>query len=317
MESSLNERIRPRIRSVGLRLLIIYVSLTVVEVILLRLGGMDWYKSICNTFGTISTGGFSPSNNSIADYSPYIQYIIMIFMLLSGTSFVIHYYLFKGNLDKIKHNDELRFYLTIILFVGGIITAVLYMNSNLSFEHAFRESFFQVISIITCTGFATADYLKWPSVAWVILFFAMFFGGSTGSTAGGIKIARHVVLFKNIGRNIKSILAPKAIIGLQLNRTNFSEEDNRGVMTFISVYISIFILSTLILSAIGLDFQSAAGSVATSLAGIGPGLGSVGPAGNFAHLPDVAKLFISFLMLVGRLEIFTLLIIFSPTFWKL
>ncbi|MDA3818489.1 MAG: TrkH family potassium uptake protein [Prolixibacteraceae bacterium] len=316
LESSLQEKISPKIKSVGHRLLLIYIILTISEVILLLLGNMNLFESVCHAFGTIATGGFSPKNTSIGGYSPYIQYVVMIFMLLSGTNFVIHYHLFKKKFKQVNKNEEFKFYLGVVFIIGLIITLMLYFNMNKPFETAFRESFFQIISVLTCTGYATADYLLWPNYAWFIVFLAMFFGGSTGSTAGGIKMVRHVVLFKNFSRMIKKMVEPKAIIPLKLNGITVSDDSNNTILSFIFLYILLFIIGSVTLLLIGIDIETAASSVATCMAGIGPGIGTVGPASNFAHLPDIAKVILSILMITGRLEIYTVLVLFSRNFWR-
>jgi trk system potassium uptake protein TrkH len=187
---------------------------------------------------------------------------------------------------------------------------------NKSLEESFREAFFQLISIVTCTGFASADYLLWPSFAWMIIFLAMFLGGSTGSTAGGIKMARHLVFWKNIKRYFLQLRSPNAIINLKLNNKILVEDNNRTILSFIFLYFIIFVFSSVLLTIFGIDGKTATSSVATCMAGIGPGIGTVGPVSNFAHLPESAKIVLSFLMLLGRLEIYTLLIMFSPNFWK-
>ena len=315
LESSLQEKIQPKIKSVGQRLLLIYILLTAAEIILLMLGKMNLFESTCHAFGTVATGGFSPKNTSIAGYSPYIQYVIMVFMFLAGTNFIIHYYLLKKEFSKIKENEEFKFYVVVVLLTGIVISLFLYFDMHKPFEESFREGFFQVISIISCTGFSTADYLQWPVIAWTIIFFAMFFGGSTGSTAGGIKMARHLIVFKNLVKIIRQFNSPKAILPLKLNKKVLSEESNSSILTFISVYFLVFIAGSFMLMIIGIDGKTASSSVATCMAGIGPGIGTVGPVGNFAHLPDSGKLILTFLMLVGRLEIYTVLILFSPSFW--
>lgn len=315
LESSLQEKIQPKIKSVGQRLLLIYILLTVAEIILLFLGNMNLFESVCHAFATVATGGFSPKNTSIADYSPYIQYVIMIFMFLAGTNFIIHYYLLKKDFSKVKENEEFKFYFGVVFIIGIVISTLLYFNMHKTVEESFREGFFQVVSIITCTGFATADYLQWPVIAWTIIFFAMFFGGSTGSTAGGIKMVRHLIVFKNLVRIIRQLNSPNAIISLKLNKKTLSEESNNSILTFISIYFFVFIVGSLMLMTIGIDGKTASSSVATCMAGIGPGIGTVGPASNFAHLPDLAKLILTFLMLVGRLEIYTVLILFTRNFW--
>jgi len=315
-ESSLQEKIQPRVRSVGSSLLKIYILLTVLEIILLMAGNMNFFESVCHSFGTVATGGFSPKNTSIAEYSPYIQYIIMLFMLLAGMNFLIHFYLFKRDFRKIAKNDELKFYLTTIAVIGLTLTIGLIVSMNKPVEEAFRESFFQIISIITCTGFATADYLLWPEYAWMIIFFAMFLGGSTGSTAGGIKMARHLVLIKNIKILFRKQISPHAVMQVRLNNNRLSDEANNSILTFISVYFLIFVAGTLLLVFLGIDGSTASSSVATCMAGIGPGIGSVGPAGNFAHLPETGKVILVMLMIIGRLEIYTVIMLFSKTFWR-
>jgi trk system potassium uptake protein TrkH len=316
LESSLQEKIQPRIKSVGNRLLFIYVVLTGSEIILLLLGNMSLFDSVCHAFGTVATGGFSPKNTSIANYSPYIQYVVMIFMLLAGTNFVIHYYIIKRQFAKARNNEELKIYYFIVFSLGILIAAALYFIMGKPLEESFRESFFQVISIITCTGFASADYLLWPTFAWILIFFAMFLGGSTGSTAGGIKMARHLILFKNIRRIFNQMLHPKAILTIRLNKNTLSEELNSSILTFVLLYLIIFMVGSVIMLALGIDAKTATSSVATCMAGIGPGIGSVGPTGNFAHLPEIAKLLLTFLMLVGRLELYTVIMLFTRTFWS-
>lgn len=316
LESSLQEKIQPKIKSVGIRLLFIYVTLTIAETIFLLAGNMNLFESICHSFGTVATGGFSPKNSSIIAYSPYIQYVITIFMFLAGTNFVIHYYLLKGEFNKIKENEELRFYILVVFTIVAIITASLYFSMHKPLEESFREAFFQVVSIITCTGFASADYLQWPAFAWTLIFFAMFLGGSTGSTAGGIKMVRHLILLKNIKRNFRQLIFPQAILPLRVNTKTLSDETNRSILTFISVYFLTFVMGSLLLILIGIDVKTACSSVATCMAGIGPGIGTVGPVSNFAHLPDLGKIILSFLMLVGRLEIYTVILLFTRNFWR-
>lgn len=316
LESSFQEKIHPRIKSVGFRLLVIYIGLTVAEAILLMIGKMNLFDSVCHSFGTVATGGFSPKNTSIADYSPYIQYVITAFMLLAGTNFLIHYYLIKRQFKNVKENDELKFFYIIIFVATVFITIVLLNKSNLSFENAFRDSLFQVTSIVTCTGFATADYLQWPVEAWVLIFFLMFLGGSIGSTSGGIKIIRHLVLFKSIKKIMAGLMSPNAIIPLRINGKTINQYKVNSILNFIIFYLLIFVFGSIVLVAMGLDIQTSVGSAATCMGGIGPGIGSVGPASNFAHLPDMAKIVLSALMILGRLELYTVLAIFTFSFWR-
>jgi trk system potassium uptake protein TrkH len=316
LESSLQEKIKPRTIAVGYRLLYIYLFLTFLEVLLLLAGNMNFYESLCHSFGTIATGGFSPKNSSIGDYSPYIQYIITVFMFLGGTNFLIHYYTLHRQTLKVKSNQEFKLYSFFILLIGTIISLSLFFDMGKNLETSFREGFFQVVSIITCTGYATADYMLWPQYAWILIFFAMFLGGSTGSTAGGIKILRHLVFFKNISRTFRQIVHPKAILEIRVNNKTINEESNTSILSFMMLYLVIFLSASISLRLIGLPNKEAFSAIATSMAGIGPGLGEIGPAGNFSLLPNSAKIILCFTMLLGRLEIYPLLILFSRIFWK-
>jgi len=315
-ESSFQEKIKPRIHNVAIRLLFIYILLTISETILLLLGNMNLFESVCHAFGTVATGGFSPKNTSIADYSPYIQYVIMVFMFLSGTNYLVHYYILRGRLNKVRLNDEFKFYFLITFTIGAIITGLLFFKMGEDFETAFRDAYFQVISIITCTGFASADYLLWPTAAWIIIFFAMFLGGSTGSTAGGIKMARHLIFFKSIKNTFKKIIHPQAILPIKLNAKPVRRDMINGTLIFILVYFGVFVVSTSFMLILGIDLETASSSVATCMAGIGPGIGKVGPTSNFFHLPYIAKIFLSFVMILGRLEIYPVIVLFTRSFWK-
>lgn len=314
LESSLQERIQPKLKAIGNRLLLIYVILTIAETLLLMAGKMPLFDSVCHSFGTVATGGFSTKNASIIAYSPYIQYVITIFMLLAGTNFAVHYYLYKREFKKVRENEELRFYLLVVFLLVAVITVSLYLTMPKSMEEAFREAFFQVVSIVTCTGFASADYLQWPAFAWTIIFFSMFLGGSTGSTAGGIKMARHLILIKNIKNFFYQLISPHAVRPILLNGKVISSETNRSILTFITIYFLVFAAGSLSLAFLGMDAQTASSAVATCMAGIGPGIGTVGPVSNFAHLPESAKMILSVMMLLGRLEIYTVIVLFSVNF---
>lgn len=316
LESSLQEKIKPKIRKVGLRLFYIYLTLTVAEVIFLLAGGMNLFESTCHAFGTVATGGFSPKNDSIASYSPYIQYVIMSFMLLAGINFVLYYYLIKREFNRIKRNEEVRFYLGVLFFIGTFLTLALYFKMGKPLEESFREAYFQTISIITCTGFATADYLKWPAFAVLVIFMSMFFGGSTGSTAGGIKMVRHLILFKNIKRRFKQTMHPQAVMPIRLNKSHMKDSTNQSVLTFIIIYLFVFLIGSLLMLTTGLDIPTATSSIATCMAGIGPGIGGVGPVSNFALISDTGKVILIIFMLLGRLEIYTILVLFTKSFWK-
>jgi trk system potassium uptake protein len=315
-ESSLNEKIHPRAQAIGFRLMLIYLALTFAQIILLSFGDMNIFDSICHTFGTVATGGFSTKNLKLAAYSPYSQYIVMSFMFLAGTSQLVYYYLIKLNLKKVRQNEELWFYMAVSVIAGAIATTLLLVSSTRTFETSFREGFFQVISIITCTGFTSTNYLLWPVTALLLIFVLMFSGGSTGSTSGGIKLARHLVILKNIKNVFVKLNHPNAVSLIKLNGRVISENTNVSILSFIALYLFIFILGTIFVVASGVDNITAASSVATCMAGIGPGLGTVGPMSNYAHIPEASKLVLSMLMILGRLEIITVFTLFTRTYWK-
>lgn len=317
LESSMNEKFLPKTKAIGFRILFIYLGLTLAEIILLNLGDMNLFDSICHSFGTVATGSFSTRNDSLMSFSAYSQYIVMIFMFLAGISQVIYYYLVKLNFKKVKQNEELWFYIIVAVIAGSIVTITLQVNSTRTFEESFREGFFQIISILTCTGFVSADYILWPLSSVLLIFLIMFAGGSTGSTSGGIKMARHLIVLKNIKNVFIRLNHPKSISPVRLNGRIIPENTNISILSFVVLYLFIFLIGSLLVVLTGVDPVTASGSVATCMAGIGPGLGSVGPLSNFAHLPQITKVILSSLMIIGRLEIITVFTIFTRTFWKL
>ncbi|MEI6048864.1 MAG: TrkH family potassium uptake protein [Bacteroidota bacterium] len=317
LESSMKEKIHPRTKAIGFRVLFIYLTLTLAEIVLLNFGDMNLFDSICHSFGTIATGGFSTKNNSLMYFSSYSQYIVMIFMFLAGVSQVVYYYLVKLNFKKIRQNEELWFYIAVAVMAGTIATIILLVNSTRSFEESFRDGFFQIISIMTCTGFASADYILWPVTAVLLIFLMMFSGGSTSSTSGGIKMARHLIVLKNIKNAFIRLNHPKSISFIRLNGKSIAENTNISILSFVVLYLFLFVIGTIIVVITGVDPITASSSVATCMAGIGPGLGTVGPMSNFAHMPEISKVVLSLLMIIGRLEIITVFTIFTRTFWKL
>jgi len=317
LESSLKEKIHAKTKAIVFRVLFIYLGLTLAEVLLLNFGEMNLFDSICHSFGTVATGGFSTRNNGLMFYSSYSQYIVMIFMFLAGTSQVIYYYLVKFNFKKVRQNEEFWFYVTVVILAGVIATIILLVNSTRSLEESFREGFFQVISIITCTGYASANYITWPIAGVLLIFLLMFAGASTGSTGGGIRMARHLIVLKNIKNVFIKLNHPKSISLIKLNGKSVAENTNISIISFVVLYLFLFILGTILIVFTGVDPVTASSSAATCMAGIGPGLGTVGPLSNFAHLPEVSKVILSLLMIVGRLEIITVFTIFTRTFWKL
>lgn len=317
LESSLKSKIHPRTQAVGLRLLYVYLGLTITEIILLNLGDMNMFDSICHTFGSVATGGFSTRNTSLSGYSAYSQYIIMIFMFLSGISFVVFYYLVKLRFKKVRQDEELWFYILTVLLFGTLASSILITSTAKPIEPAIREGFFQVISIITTTGYITTDYLYWPSAGLVVIFVLLFAGGSTGSTTGSIKMVRHLLVMKNIKNVMTKLIHPNVIAQIKINNNPLSDNANISILSFITLYIFLFLVGTILLVILKIDLITAGSAVATSLGNIGPGLGSVGPMFHYGNLPSLVKLILGFLMIIGRLEIITVFVLFSKSFWRI
>lgn len=316
LESSLKEKILPRTKSIAITVLLIYLFLTVLLVILLTAGGMGLFDSICHSFGTVATGGFSTKNTSIAGYSDYIQYILGIFMFLSAASFVVFYFIFKRNFTRVKANEELWFYLFFTTAAVVAVTLILYTGSERNFEVAFRHAFFQVTSTISTTGFATTDYTVWPQAAIVLIFLLMFAGGSTGSTTGGIKMARHLLALKNLRNVTVRLLHPSAVMPVKLNGQVVPDSINSLMTVFIQLYILIFLAGMIVILLSGIPAIEAAGASVSALSCVGPGLGASGNMSNYAHFNGVAKMAMVMLMIIGRLEIFTIFALFTRPFWK-
>ncbi|MGD8779619.1 MAG: TrkH family potassium uptake protein [Ignavibacteria bacterium] len=311
------DKIHPRISETAKRLWGIYVIFTFAEMILLYVGGMNLFDSICHSFTTMATGGFSTKQDSIAAFdSPFIHYVLIVFMFFAGTNFSLHYQLFHRNFKTLFNNDEFRFYSFIIIGFTLFIAAGLFFSGYSGVEKSFRDTLFQVVSVITTTGYITADYEVWGQFYQLVFFLLLFTGGCAGSTGGGIKSVRHLLLIKNSFLELRRLIHPRAVIPVRYNDASVPQDIISNILAFFLFYISIFVIGTLIMSLIGMDFLSAMGAVATSLGNVGPAIGSVGPTSNFANVPSIGKWILSILMLLGRLELFTILIIFSPAFWK-
>lgn len=310
------DKLHPRITETAKRFWAIYVIFTVSEVLLLWIGEMNFFESVCHSFATMATGGFSTQNNSIAGFMPYTQYVIIIFMIFAGTNFTLHYFALHRKFDKIRSNEEFKVYIWIIAVLSVFIALGLFVFKGLALENSFRDAIFTVVSILTTTGFVTTDYLLWPSFLWMFIFALMFIGGSAGSTGGGVKIIRHLLLIKNSFLEMKRSIHPQAIIPVKYNGKSVSQQIIFNVMAFFLIYIIVFSFGILVLSLLGYDFNTSIGAVIASLGNIGPGIGDVGPVDNYAFFSPLAKWFLSFLMLLGRLELFTILIVISPAFWK-
>ncbi len=314
LESSVKEKIHPRTKGVVNRILLIYLGLTAAEILFLSLGDMNLFDSICHSFGTVATGGFSTRNTSIAGYSPYTQYVIAVFMFLAAVSYVIYYHLISGNFHKILKNDELWFYLFMVTASVCFVTLILLSGTDRNLELSFRDSFFQVASQISCTGFATTDYMNFPPLGWYFMFLIMFFGGSTGSTTGGIKMGRHLIALKNLRNSFIKLHHPSAVIPVQMNGQRVTDDTVNQVVVFIFLYILTFLAGSIIMQISGISIIEASGASATSMAGIGPGLGLSGNMGNYAHFNPVARITMILLMIAGRLELFTFFTVFTRPF---
>ncbi len=310
------DKLHPRITQTAKMLWGIYFIFTFIQTILLMLGGLNLFDSLTHAFATMSTGGFSTKNDSIAGFSPYIQYVIIVFMFLAGMNFTLHYMALHGRLRDIIRNEELRAYFFTIGIATVIISVTLMVTSSSDIEYLFRQSLFTVVSILTTTGFVTADYLMWPGALWFIIFMLMFVGGSAGSTAGGVKVVRQLLLLKNSLLEMKRLMHPQAIIPVRMNGKPVPQDIIFRVLAFFLIYMIIFAAGTFVMSMVGLDFDTAIGATVATLGNIGPGIGKVGPVDIYASIPAFGKWFLSFLMLLGRLEFFTVLILFSPAFWR-
>ena len=325
------DKLHPRITDTAKRLWLIYVTLTFVEFFLLKFAGMSWFDAINHAMSTMSTGGFSTKNASLAAWNdtPLVQYIVITFMIIAGTNFVLTYFAIKGKFKKVIESEEFKYYFFGILSITAIIAVIVifFQDPSLqtSIEHpkvlgniesGIRHALFQVVSVVTTTGFVSADFTMWSYFATGIFFALFFVGGSAGSTSGGVKVMRHIVMLKNSFLEFKKALHPNAIIPVRYNDKAVNHNIVFNILSFFVIYMLIFVTASVVLTFLGLDFKSALGATASSLGNIGPAIGSVSPVDNFAHLSIGAKWFCSFLMLIGRLELFTVLILFTPFFWR-
>ncbi|MDT8418994.1 MAG: TrkH family potassium uptake protein [Desulfuromonadales bacterium] len=313
------DRLKPRIQDTATLLWGVYLLLTVVETFLLMLGGMNFFDAICHAFATLATGGFSTRDASVAAFdSAYIDGIITLFMFLAGVNFTLHFQALRGkNLKFFYRNEEFRCYLGVTLvatlclllfnWTGGIYQ---HLGENL------RYSLFQVTSILTTTGFGTADYELWPVMTQYILVLLMFIGGCAGSTGGGIKVARILLLFKHAQVQLFRLIHPRAVRLVKLGNRPVDREVLQAILGFFALFVGVFVTASLLMAACGMDLVSGGAAVVACLANIGPGLGSVGPTDNYAHVPVIGKGILVFCMLMGRLELFTVLVLFFPSFWR-
>jgi trk system potassium uptake protein TrkH len=313
-----SEKVKPRIAETALALWKIYVAFTLVEYVALRMAGMTSFDAVCHAFATMATGGFSTKATSIESFnSPTIEYVITIFMIIAGINFTQHYRLLVERKPRSFLRDpEIRHYVGAIVLAVIAVSAVLMIHSATSLADSVRLSLFQVASIITTTGFTSADFELWAPFAQFVLLVLMFIGGCTGSTAGGMKTARIVMLLRVVGREFKRMVERRGVFAVRFGGQAVSENTIASVLNLVYLAFIINFVACLVLTASGVDLMTAFSAVAASMFNIGPGLGSVGPAENYAHLPSIVKWVLSFCMLAGRLEFYTVLVIFTPMFWR-
>lgn len=297
-------------------LYMIYIFITIVITVLLKLGGMSLFDSIVHAFGTVGTGGFGIKNSSIAYYhSSYIDYVLGIGMLLCGMNFNLFYALLLKNYKQVFKNEELKYYCGIVA-IAIIAIAVNISSSYTSISLLFRDVFFTVSSVITTTGYSTVDFDTWPVFSKTILLLLMFVGGCAGSTAGGLKVSRIAILFKTVVGEFKKIGTPNRVINIKMDKKVITKELSSGISTYLMLYITIFLIAILFVAWDSPDFLSAFSAVAATFNNIGPGMGIVGPTSNYASFSNINKVMLSLIMLLGRLEIFPILILFSPSLYK-
>ena len=310
------DKLHPRIMHTAKRLWGLYLFFTVLEVVLLHAGDMDWFDAVCHSMTTISTGGFSTRTSSLAGYSNYTQIVVIFFMALSGCNFTLLLITLVRNPKALFSNEEFKYFVGLILGVGSLLAVILMAWLKMDFGQAMRSSFFNVVSMLTTTGFFVSDYTLWPTGLWAILLILMFIGACSGSTSGGIKIIRHLIFTKNSVLELKRAIHPNAVLPVKINRKSISQGVVFKTMTFVFVYFLLFIAGAILLLTLGVEFNTSVGATLATLGNLGTGVGSVGPYGTYAFLPQVAKWILALFMLLGRVELFTLITVFSRNFWK-
>ena len=311
------DKIRPRVKETAKILWMVYVGFTFLQFLLLGFAGMPWFDSICHAFTTMPTGGFSTQNASIAAYSnPLIHYVIIFFMFIAGVNFTLHFRAITGNFKSYFKDYEFKVYFFILFFA----TTFIFFNisySELDLSHnTFRISLFQSLALMTGTGYVNANYELWPFFSQLLLFFMMFFGAMGGSTSGGLKIARVILLIKYAASETRRMLHSRAIIPIRIGDRTISDDIIRNTLGFFLIYLSFFVMTALVLTALNFDFLSSLSAAASAIGNVGPAFGAFGPTDNYALLHPIGKWMMTFCMLLGRLEIFTIMVLFSRTFWR-
>ena len=318
MPGPTKDRLAPRIQDTARILWGVYVLLTLVEVALLMAAGMDPFRAICHAFATMATGGFSTENASVGAFgSPMVDLIIIVFMILAGVNFTLHYRLLTGRFQPVFRNEELRFYLAVGFTATAVIVIVNWMGGQYSaFGENIRYSSFQVWSILTTTGFGTADFDHWAPVCKVLLVSLMFLGGMAGSTGGGIKHVRALLFWKFTGVQVRKLIHPRAVEAIKIDGRKVPQEVMQSILGYLSLYVVVFIAATMVVTSQGLDIVTGSTAVIATLNNIGPGLGGVGPVRNFADIPAFSKTVLIFCMVAGRLELYTIALLFVPSYWR-
>ncbi len=310
------DKLRPRIIDTAKALWLIYIGITFLIIILYLAAGMDLYDAVCHSFSTVSTGGFSTKNLSIGAFcNPIIEYVTTLGMFLGGVNFSLYFYGLKGNFKVFLKNAEFRFYFFLICFVVILLTVNLFNYYN-SMTDSFRFALFQVVSVITTTGFSTADYIKWSSFSQLVLLIIMFVGGMIGSTAGGLKQVRIYLMIKQIFREFHQLIHPRAVLALKLDEKFLTKETLGSIWGFVFLALFLCALSSIAMAATGVDIVTALSTVISAMNNVGPALGQAGPSSNYSSIPTFGKWVLIFCMLAGRLEYYTVLILFTPFFWK-
>lgn len=313
-----SDKVHPRISETAKRLWYVYVGLTLLATGLYWMGGMNFFDAINHGLTTLATGGFSTKNASMAYYddSAFIQYTAIAFMTLAGTNFTVIYFGILGKFQKVWNSDEFKVYISFLVVISFALFFPIYSKGGIDMEFAFRKSLFQVVSLVTTTGFVSDDYTNYGQGVLFICFMLLFLGGSAGSTAGGIKFVRHLTFIKNSWLEFKRIVHPRAIVPLMINGDRVTGKIITHIMNFLLIYLLTFVIGSMVLTLMGYDILTSFGAIATTLGNVGPAIGDVGPLNNFAFFSAEAKFFLSFIMLLGRLELFTILILFTPFFWR-
>ncbi len=311
------DKLMPKLQETAKLLWYVYVGITALQIVLLKLAGMDWFDSVCHTFATVATGGFSTRNASLAAFdTPLIQWIHIVFMFIAGANFTLHFRLLSGQPSIYFKDREFRFYFIIFAFASLSIALDLFLRQGLGVEKSLRDASFQVVSILTTTGFVSADYSQWSSLAQGILLLLMFIGGCGGSTGGGVKVIRVMILLRVGWGELRKVLHPNAVFHLKIAKTPVKEEIQAKVLAFFVLYFLTAFFGGMLLTVTGIDIGSALSASLSCLGNIGPGFGLVGPVENFSGLSDAAKWILSFLMMAGRLELFTVFVLFTREYWS-